>query len=142
MRWSIGSTWHRWDPHIHALGTLKENQYGPHDDAAVWERYFAKIREAQPKCSALGITDYFVPRSYRLFIECGGRAQLPELFVFPNVELRLKTLQDFVIAHELLHLRVPTYGRLFKALMSAHVPGWRELEEQRGASRTNRRGHG
>ena len=50
--------------------------------------------------------------------------------------------QDFVIAHELLHLRVPTHGRLFKALMSAHVPGWRELEEQRGASRTNRRGHG
>ena len=41
--------------------------------------------------------------------------------------------QDFVIAHELLHLRVPTHGRLFKALMSAHVPGWRELEEQRGA---------
>jgi predicted metal-dependent hydrolase len=48
--------------------------------------------------------------------------------------------QDFVIAHELLHLRVPTHGRLFKALMSAHVPGWRELEQQRVASRTNRRG--
>ncbi len=36
--------------------------------------------------------------------------------------------QDFVIAHELLHLRVPTHGRLFKALMSAHVPGWQTLE--------------
>lgn len=91
MRWSIGSTWLRWDPHIHAPGTLKENQYGPHNDAAVWERYFAKLREAQPKCSALGITDYFVPRGYRLFVERGGRVQLPELFVFPNVELRLKT---------------------------------------------------
>ena len=34
--------------------------------------------------------------------------------------------QDFVIAHELLHLRVPNHGKLFKALMSAHVPGWRE----------------
>ncbi|WP_438044864.1 M48 metallopeptidase family protein [Sorangium sp. So ce128] len=44
--------------------------------------------------------------------------------------------QDFVIAHELLHLRVPTHGRLFKALMSAHVPGWRELEEQRVLPRT------
>src|SRR5919109_1372659 len=41
--------------------------------------------------------------------------------------------QDFVIAHELLHLRVPTHGRLFNALMSVHVPGWRELEEQRGS---------
>lgn len=33
--------------------------------------------------------------------------------------------QNFVIAHELLHLRVPNHGRLFKALMTAHVPNWR-----------------
>ena len=32
--------------------------------------------------------------------------------------------QDFVIAHELLHLRVPNHGKLFKALMTVHVPGW------------------
>ena len=36
--------------------------------------------------------------------------------------------QDFVIAHELLHLRVPNHGRLFKALMTAHVADWREHE--------------
>ena len=34
--------------------------------------------------------------------------------------------QNFVIAHELLHLRVPNHGKLFKALMTAHVPNWRE----------------
>ena len=34
--------------------------------------------------------------------------------------------QNFVIAHELLHLRVPNHGKLFKALMTAHVPDWRE----------------
>ena len=39
--------------------------------------------------------------------------------------------QDFVIAHELLHLRVPNHGRLFKALMTAHLPGWRELDIER-----------
>lgn len=50
--------------------------------------------------------------------------------------------QDFVIAHELLHLRVPSHGRLFKALMSAHVPGWRELDKRRRTSRTSLRGHG
>jgi hypothetical protein len=48
--------------------------------------------------------------------------------------------QDFVIVHELLHMRVPTHGRLFKALMSVHVPGWRRLEVQRGyEARASRR---
>ena len=36
--------------------------------------------------------------------------------------------QDFVIVHELLHLRVPNHGKLFKALMTAHVPAWRAHE--------------
>jgi predicted metal-dependent hydrolase len=39
--------------------------------------------------------------------------------------------QNFVIAHELLHLRVPNHGRLFKALMTAHVPDWRSLDIRR-----------
>ena len=39
--------------------------------------------------------------------------------------------QDFVIAHELLHLRVPNHGKLFKALLAAHVPGWRKYRSHR-----------
>jgi predicted metal-dependent hydrolase len=39
-----------------------------------------------------------------------------------------RRFQDYVIVHELLHLRVRTHGKLFKALMTAHVPEWRELE--------------
>lgn len=39
--------------------------------------------------------------------------------------------QDFVIAHELLHLRVPNHGKVFKALMSVHVPRWREHDKHR-----------
>jgi predicted metal-dependent hydrolase len=39
--------------------------------------------------------------------------------------------QDFVIAHELLHLRVPNHGKLFKALMSVHVPDWRKHDVAR-----------
>ena len=44
--------------------------------------------------------------------------------------------QDYVIVHELLHLRIPTHGRLFKALMSIHAPGWRRMDEKRMDGRT------
>lgn len=43
--------------------------------------------------------------------------------------------QDYVVAHELLHLRVPTHGRLFKSLLSAHVPNWREFENRPSRAR-------
>ena len=36
--------------------------------------------------------------------------------------------QDYVIVHELLHLRLPTHGKRFKALMTVYVPDWRNLE--------------
>lgn len=39
--------------------------------------------------------------------------------------------RDFVIVHELLHLRMPSHGRHFKALMSAHLPDWRTHDMSR-----------
>ena len=41
------------------------------------------------------------------------------------------SFQDYVIVHELLHLRFKTHGRMFKAVMTAHVPGWRQFEQMR-----------
>jgi len=37
--------------------------------------------------------------------------------------------QDYVIVHELLHLRYRGHGKQFKAMMTALVPNWRELEQ-------------
>jgi predicted metal-dependent hydrolase len=45
------------------------------------------------------------------------------------------SFQDFVIVHELLHLKVPNHGRLFKALMTAHVPKWRIMDAARRRTR-------
>jgi predicted metal-dependent hydrolase len=41
-----------------------------------------------------------------------------------------RRFQKYVIVHELLHLRIANHGRLFKALMTMHVPGWRKIEKR------------
>jgi predicted metal-dependent hydrolase len=46
--------------------------------------------------------------------------------------------QDFVIVHELLHLRVQNHGKLFTALLGAHIPEWRRIKERSVASACNR----
>lgn len=115
MHWSIGPTWHRWDPHIHAPGTLKENQYGPHDDDAVWARFFAKIANPSSR--------YFAPRrpssSTMPGLEAPARWR-------PSVR-RFDMLRSFMIVwrkrREPIH-RLRTQGRQLKALEKDELPAW------------------
>jgi hypothetical protein len=80
-----GSTWHRWEPHIHAPGTVLNNLYGPND----WDQYLTLIENSNPRIEALGITDYFVLDSYQKVLAYKAQGRLPDVqFIFPNVELR------------------------------------------------------
>jgi predicted metal-dependent hydrolase len=45
------------------------------------------------------------------------------------LELR-EELQDYVIAHELLHFHAPNHGKLWKSLMRAHVGEYEQLEAE------------
>ncbi len=49
-----------------------------------------------------------------------------------NVELLAlsRQLWDYVIVHELLHFYVPNHGRLWKALMRAHLGTYEAAEAQ------------
>jgi hypothetical protein len=47
-----------------------------------------------------------------------------------------RQLQDYIIVHELLHLRVPNHGKLWKSLMRAYVGDYERIEHrlaQRGS---------
>ncbi len=52
---------------------------------------------------------------------------------------RTKAEQDYVIVHELLHLRHPNHGRVFQALMKASLP---QQTRQRAAERLAKAGRG
>ncbi len=43
-----------------------------------------------------------------------------------------RAFQDYVIVHELLHLRVPNHGKLFKSLLSVYLPN--DISRQKGGS--------
>ncbi len=42
-----------------------------------------------------------------------------------------KAFQDYVIVHELLHLRLPNHGKLFNSLLSAYIPNHKQFESAR-----------
>lgn len=99
--WSFGSVWQRWDPHIHAPGTLLSDKFG-----GDWPGYFAAIENARPEAVALGITDYFTLRAYKAFREKRPAGSCPSIqLVFANVEMRL-SLQTKDGAGVNLHLLV------------------------------------
>jgi len=47
-----------------------------------------------------------------------------------------RKLQDYVIVHELLHLRVPNHGKLWKTLMRVYVGDYEKLENKLKSSVT------
>ena len=83
-----GSRWLRWEPHIHAPGTVLNDQF---KGAASWEDYLAKIEASTPTIRALGVTDYYLLDTYeKVSAAKTDHGRLPNVdLVFPNIELRL-----------------------------------------------------
>ena len=46
-----------------------------------------------------------------------------------------RPFQDYVIVHELLHIAIPNHGKLFKCLMTVHLPNWETVRSGRRGSR-------
>ena len=50
---NAGSLWYRWEPHVHAPGTLLNNQFGGSDP---WSAYLDKLEKATPTIRAIAVT--------------------------------------------------------------------------------------
>ena len=79
------------------------------------DHWSAKLR-AQPR-------EVFVMRMTRKWASCSPRGRVCFARDLLNQPRRQ---QDYVIVHELLHLRHPNHGRVFYALLKAHLPAWRK----------------
>jgi len=117
VSWTVGSRWLRWDPHIHAPGTLRNDQFADH-----WTAYFEAIERADPPVAVLGITDYYSLASYEAFRQRLTSRPVPSLsMVFPNVEMRLtvNTRRGGAInVHLLVSPEDTHHVRRMKALLS------------------------
>lgn len=106
---SRGSTWHRWDPHIHTPGTVLEDRYPPNS----WDEYLQSLETADSPVEAIGVTDYCITRSYELFLEHVQRTgRLSGRLIFPNIELRLDIATvkgQFVNIHLLVDPKDPNH---------------------------------
>src|SRR5579872_3798518 len=82
-----GSRWFRWEPHIHAPGTILNDQFKGADK---WETYLKALEDAKPTIRAIGITDYYNTESYERVCEAKRTGRLPHCqLIFPNIEMRL-----------------------------------------------------
>ncbi len=106
---SRGSEWHRWEPHIHAPGTILNDQFGYTDP---WEPYLTALEGLTPKIEAIAVTDYYVTDTYEEFLNHKAAGRLPGvILLFPNIELRLDVAakSGFVNVHLLVSPEDPDH---------------------------------
>lgn len=89
-----GSRWLRWDLHVHAPGTLLNDQYKGGSEDEKWEQWLQAI-EACEETVALGVTEYFILDTFEKVwsLKKAGRLSNIELLL-PNLEFRFDPPND------------------------------------------------
>lgn len=80
-----GSTWKRWEPHTHSPETALNDQFV----RVSWDEYISTLEGLTPPLAGIGVTDYFTTEGYRKVLEYQANGRLPNVLLFPNIEMRL-----------------------------------------------------
>lgn len=110
-----GSVWNKWDFHVHTPYSVLHNEYGfsliqgdYENEEKKFDEYVYKLftKAIENKIVAIGITDYFSIDGYKrikeqylsnpekmeqIFPDIRDREKVQAVYVFPNIELRLRT---------------------------------------------------
>jgi len=99
-----GSEWRKWDLHVHTKGTLKNDQFKSETFDKFCVILFQKALEKE--IAAIGITDYFNIKKYKevkdfvsnldscIDFTPEEKEKIKNIFIFPNVELRMMPVTD------------------------------------------------
>lgn len=103
-KYKRGSEWRKWDLHIHTKGTNKSDQFSSSNFDEFCKVFFRKALDNDIK--AIGVTDYFSVSNYKQVLEfvnkietCDAfsdeeKVEIREIFILPNVELRMMPSTD------------------------------------------------
>lgn len=101
---NIGSSWHRWDLHVHTKDTNKNDQFVSKNFDTFCSTFFRKAIDND--IAAIGITDYFSIENYKKVKEYVSKIDekkdftnnekevIKNIFLLPNVELRMLPTTD------------------------------------------------
>ena len=100
-------------------------------ERAMRELLYARLGplfEKWERISDLKSSSYQIKKMKTRWGTCNTRTRK----IWINLELYKKSDEciEYVIMHELAHLRVPNHGRDFIAIMDLYMPRWRELREE------------
>lgn len=78
-----GSTWKRWDLHVHTPESALANQFSD------WDNYINALERAGADVSVIGITDYCSIEGYKKILDYRSKGRLQSFeFILPNIEFR------------------------------------------------------
>lgn len=93
----IGSTWRKWDLHIHTPISMC-SEYGGQTEE-IWQKFFEKLEELSKDIKVIGINDYLFLDGYKEVLKYKQNGGLKDIeLILPVIEFRLK---EFV-GHEKL----------------------------------------
>lgn len=85
---SVGSTWKKWDLHVHTPASIVHNYEGNQEEA--WEAFLTDLERLPPEFKVIGINDYLFVDGYERVRREKASGRLANIdLILPVVELRL-----------------------------------------------------
>lgn len=89
-----------------------------------WDRgYILKVVKRWAEKLGVEVKRVYLRQMNKKWASCSGKGVLT---LNRDITLLPQELLDYLICHELIHIKIPNHGKNFKTLMASYIPNWRE----------------